>query len=67
MSTSLESMPESLTVDEAAEFLRLNRKTVYEAIRRKEIPHRKIGRSIRLSRQVLVDWLGDKRLNTESE
>lgn len=49
--------PEVLTVPEAAEFLKIGRTQLYDAISRGEIPHRKIGRSIRLSRGALVAWL----------
>jgi excisionase family DNA binding protein len=42
-----------LTVDEAAAVLRTNRKTVYDAIARKEIPVVRIGRLIR----VPLEWL----------
>lgn len=48
---------EVLTVREAAEFLKIGRTQLYDAIGRGEIPHRKIGRSIRLSRAALVQWL----------
>jgi excisionase family DNA binding protein len=37
-----------LTVDEAAVALRTNRKTVYDAIARKEIPVVRVGRLIRV-------------------
>ncbi|HET9623467.1 MAG TPA: helix-turn-helix domain-containing protein [Kofleriaceae bacterium] len=47
-----------LTVEQAAKFLQLGRNAVYDAIGRGEIPHRRIGRSIRLSRVVLLRWLG---------
>ena len=47
-----------LTVDELAEMLRLDRKTVYDAIARREIPGvRRIGRSIRISRRAVIEWL----------
>ncbi len=46
-----------LTVDEAARFLRTGRNAIYDAIGRGEIPHRRIGRAIRLSRAALVQWL----------
>jgi excisionase family DNA binding protein len=46
-----------LTVEQAAKFLRLGRNAVYDAIGRGEIPHRRIGRSIRLSRVALLRWL----------
>lgn len=46
-----------LTVSEAARLLRIGRNQLYDAIGRGEIPHRRIGRSIRLSRAVLLRWL----------
>jgi excisionase family DNA binding protein len=46
-----------LTVDEVAALLRLNRKTVYEAIARREMPARRIGTAYRLSRSAVLDWL----------
>lgn len=46
-----------ITVAQAAKFLRIGRNAVYDAIGRGEIPHRRIGRAIRLSRAALVRWL----------
>lgn len=46
-----------LTVDEAAAILRVDRKTLYAAVARGEVPARKIGRTIRLSRAVVLAWL----------
>jgi len=46
-----------LTVEQAAKFLRLGRNAVYDGVGRGEIPHRRIGRAIRLSRAALVRWL----------
>jgi excisionase family DNA binding protein len=46
-----------LTVEEAAELLRIGRNQLYDAIGRNQVPHRRIGRSIRLSRAALVRWL----------
>jgi excisionase family DNA binding protein len=47
-----------LTVDEAADFLRIGRNTLYDLIGRGQIPHRRLGKQIRLSRAALVAWLG---------
>lgn len=47
-----------LTVDEAAAMLRVNRKTLYEAIRLGEVPgvvH--VGRTIRIGRVALHAWI----------
>jgi len=49
-------VPEILTVEQAAKFLQVGRTQLYEAIGRLEVPHRRIGRSIRLSRTALVRW-----------
>jgi len=46
-----------LTVEEAAKLLRVGRNSLYEAIGRLEVPHRRIGRKIRLSRAALMRWL----------
>ena len=46
-----------MTVAEGARFLRVGRNAVYDAIGRGEIPHRRIGKNIRLSREALVRWL----------
>jgi excisionase family DNA binding protein len=47
-----------MTVDEAAVFLRIGRNALYDAIGRGDVPHRRIGKTIRLSRFALVRWLG---------
>lgn len=49
--------PDVLTVEEGAALLRIGRNTLYHAIGRGQIPHRKIGKVIRLSRAALVRWL----------
>jgi len=49
---------EVMSVDEAAAFLGLDRNTVYDACGRSQIPHRRIGKRILLSRSQLVAWLG---------
>jgi excisionase family DNA binding protein len=53
-----EVLPPVLSIDEAAELLRVNRKTLYEAVRRGHIPGaRRIGRIIRVDRETLLAWL----------
>lgn len=51
--------PEVLTAKEAAEFLRMGINQLYEAANRREIPCRRIGRSLKFSRTALVRWLGE--------
>ena len=52
------SLPPFITVDEVASLLRITRNTVYDLFRRGEIPGgRKVGRSIRFSRDTVIQWL----------
>lgn len=54
-----DSDPEFLTVDEAAELLRLDRKTVYGMATRRELPGaRKMGRVYRIHRPTLEGAFG---------
>ena len=46
-----------LTVEETAEFLRLNVKTVHAAIAARDFPGRKVGRRTVILRDALLDWL----------
>ena len=47
-----------LTVDELAMLLRVNRKTVYDALLRGEIPGaRRVGTTYRILRAAVIDWL----------
>ena len=49
---------EVLTVDEAAALLRVNRKSLYQAISLGKVPGViKVGRVIRLSRVALESWM----------
>jgi excisionase family DNA binding protein len=53
-----EPPPSVLTVDELAALLRVNRKTVYEALSRGEIPGaRRIGATYRILRDAVLEWL----------
>lgn len=47
----------ALTVTEAAQALGIGRTVAYDLIRRGEIPHVRIGRSIRIPRASLDSWL----------
>lgn len=57
---SVTGEPEVMTAEEVADLLRVNRKTVYTAFKRGEIPGgRRIGGTIRFSRTRVLQWLGN--------
>ena len=59
----LSEAPDVLTVDQVAELLRVDRKTVYAAIKREEIQVVRLGRIIRVPRQSLGAYLGIETTN----
>jgi excisionase family DNA binding protein len=60
--TRLVDLPDVLTVPEAARLLRLGRNTVYEAVRRGELPSVRVGRRLLIPKPALQHLL-DQRLN----
>jgi excisionase family DNA binding protein len=46
-----------LDVEQTARLLRVGRNTIYELVGRNEIPHRRLGKQIRFSRDALMSWL----------
>lgn len=53
----LAELPDVLTVTEAAEFLRLGRNSVYQAIQRKELPSVRVGRRVLIPKESLERFL----------
>jgi excisionase family DNA binding protein len=55
-------LPRVMTVDELATLLRVNRKTVYDALSRGEIPGaRRIGGRYRILREAVIQWLASSQ------
>ena len=55
-------LPPVLTVEQAAKLLMVTEQTIYAAISRRELPGvRRIGRTIRIHRDSLLDWLRSGR------
>ncbi|WP_086001247.1 helix-turn-helix domain-containing protein [Plesiocystis pacifica] len=53
-------LPEFLKAEELAALLRVNRKTVYEAVARGEIPGAvRVGRVLRFQRDAVLEWIAD--------
>lgn len=55
----LHRLPPVLTVGETARFMRISRGAAYAAVRANEIPHIRIGRTIRVPRAALLRLLSD--------
>jgi excisionase family DNA binding protein len=48
---------QTYSADELAKLLGVNRKTIYEAAARGEIPHRRLGRRLIFERVAVLSWL----------
>jgi excisionase family DNA binding protein len=57
--TSLEPDRPTLRTDEAAALLGISKWLLLQEIKRGNIPHKRVGRRIVLSRQRLLDWLAE--------
>lgn len=64
-----QEFPPILTVEQAAQFMQLERHTIYELIRQGKIPAFRAGRAIRLSRDKLLEIVGrdDMRVDMRVE
>ncbi len=51
-----------VTADEVAQMLGVDRKTVYAAAERGEIPHRRLGRRVLFERGTLLRWLSGESI-----
>lgn len=65
--TAFAEMPAVLTVEEAAKYLRVGRSAAYAAIKSGDIPHIKVGRSIRVPRHRLEHLLGLQNESTPAD
>ena len=58
---STEPQREILTIEEAAELLRVSVKTFNKVLHTESLPARKIGREWKFSRKALIEWIGSGR------
>lgn len=58
---------ELMTVQEAAEFLKISVPAIYTKVSRREIPVYKPGRRLYFSKKALIGWAQDARLKTQRE
>ncbi len=50
-------MDEILTIPQVAKYLKISKAKIYYLVQRREIPHIKIGRNVRIRESDLVKWL----------
>ena len=62
---SKDEMDSVLTVQDVAEYLRLNPSTVYQLLKRKQLPAFKIGSDWRFNRESIDRWRADAEQKLE--
>jgi len=58
---SNESLPRFLKVAEVAALLRCKRRTIYDMVEQKRIPHRKVGGRLLFDLDEIIEWTKQKR------
>lgn len=53
--------PALMTVEEVARYLRISRAKAYEMTQSRELPVVRMGRSVRVHRAALEEWLTDRQ------
>ncbi|MDQ0158846.1 helix-turn-helix domain-containing protein [Alkalibacillus salilacus] len=53
-------MQDRMTAQQTAEYLGVNRETIYRMARRKEIPHFKLGQRIIFSQSSIEEWIREQ-------
>jgi excisionase family DNA binding protein len=56
----LEEVDEILTVDEAAAYLKVKKRTLYDHVQRKAIPFLRARKLIRFSKRALLNWMQEQ-------
>jgi excisionase family DNA binding protein len=55
-----EEADEILTIGEAAAFLKIKKRTLYEHVQRKAVPHLRAKKLIRFSKRALLNWMQEQ-------
>lgn len=55
-----------LTVQDLKEFLNISEATIYKWKRERELPHIKIGRTLRFNKDSIIEWLEQHEAGSKS-
>jgi len=56
-------MEEIMTVPEVAEYLKLCKSKIYKMVQKGDIPAFKVGKSVRLRRTDVIDWMMEELID----
>lgn len=56
----LDNLPDVITTKQLAEFLQVSEITIKRAIKAGDLKVLKVGRSVRIERQSIIEWLKEK-------
>ena len=63
----LENIPDVLTISELQQVLRIGRSTAYRLIRSRELQCVRVGRSIRIPKQYMMEYVQTQHAQNSSE
>ncbi len=58
-------MDEILTIPEVARYLKMSRAKIYRLVQRREIPHIRIGKNVRIRGSDLARWIEGRKCEAD--
>lgn len=65
-SVHLHELPDVLTATQVANVLQCSEEHVYTMWRKRQLPHFKVGRLVRMHKHALLEWIDDQQRGPES-
>ncbi len=60
-------MDEIMTIPEVARYLKISKSKIYYLVQKKQIPHIRLGRNVRIKGTELLDWIEKNRCYYQKE
>ena len=60
-------MDEIMTIPEVARYLKISKSKIYYMVQKKQIPHIRLGRNVRIKESELLNWLEKHRCYSQKE
>ena len=60
-------MDEIMTIPEVARYLKISKSKIYYMVQKKQIPHIRLGRNVRIKETELLEWIEKNRCYNQKE
>ncbi len=60
-------MDEIMTIPEVARYLKISKSKIYYLVQKRQIPHIRLGRNVRIKETELLEWIEKNRCYNQKE